>query len=52
MQGQVPHFKEKIEAYKRELTTVLVSEETYVELRAKPEEQRSLKEFIQVKVYE
>jgi len=52
LQGQVPHFKEKMEAYKRELTTVLVSEETYVELRAKPEEHRSLKEFIQVKVYE
>jgi len=31
---------------------LLVSEETYVELKAKPEEQRSLKEYIQVRVYE
>lgn len=31
---------------------MLVSEETYVELKAKPEDERSLKEYIQVKVYE
>ena len=31
---------------------MLVSEEHYVELKAKPEDQRSLKEYIQVKVYE
>ena len=30
----------------------MVSEETYVELKAKPEEHRSLKEFLQVKIYE
>ncbi len=31
---------------------MLVSEESYVELKAKPEEQRSLKEYVQVRVYE
>lgn len=55
LQGQVPNFKEKLEAYKREFSSqqsLLVSEETYVELMAKPEDQRSLKEFLQVKLYE
>lgn len=44
----MPNFKEKLELYKKEFSTssVLVSEETYVELKARPEEQRSLKEFI------
>lgn len=54
LQGQVPQFKEKLELYKKEFTqgNLLVGGETYVELKAKPEEQRSLKEFIQVKIYE
>ena len=30
----------------------MVGEESYVELKSKSEEQRSLKEFLQVKVYE
>jgi hypothetical protein len=29
-----------------------VSEESYIELKTKPEEQRSLKEYLQVKIYE
>ena len=34
--------------YKKELssTNLLISEESYVELKAKPEEQRSLKEYL------
>ena len=54
LQGQVPNFKEKLEAYKKELAqhNILISEESYVELKAKPEEHRTLKEYIQVKVYE
>jgi chromosome segregation ATPase len=51
----VPNFKEKLEAYKREFSqsqSLLVSEETYIELKSKPEEQRSLKEYLQVKIYE
>jgi hypothetical protein len=31
---------------------LLVSEETYVELKAKPDEHRSLKEYLQVRVFE
>jgi regulator of replication initiation timing len=31
---------------------MVVSEETYVELKAKPEDARSLREFVQVRVYE
>lgn len=40
--------------YKKELSQIslLVSEETYVELKAKPEEQHSLKEYVQVRVFE
>jgi hypothetical protein len=30
----------------------VVSEETYIELKAKPEEHRSLKEYLQVRTYE
>jgi chromosome segregation ATPase len=55
LQGQVPSFKEKLEAYKREFSqpsALLVSEETYIELKATPEERRSLKEFLQVRIYE
>lgn len=40
--------------YKKELSSgnLLVSEESYVELKAKPEDQRSLKEYLQVRIYE
>ena len=51
----MPQFKEKIEAYKRELNkdgAMIVSEENYVEIKAKPEHERSLKEEVQVKVYD
>jgi FtsZ-binding cell division protein ZapB len=51
----VPQFKEKIEAYKRELNkdgAMIVSEETYVEIRSKPDHERSLKEEVQIKVYD
>lgn len=51
----MPSFKEKLEAYKREFSqqgALLVSEETYIELKATPEERRSLKEYLQVRIYE
>ena len=52
MVDQLPAFQEKLELYKKELGAhqLLISEETYVELRMKGNQ--SLKEFIQVKVYE
>ena len=34
------------------LIKIYASEETYIELKARPEPNRSLKDFIQVKVYE
>lgn len=45
----MPSFKEKLEAYKKEFISagsLVVAEETYVELKAKPEDRRSLKEFL------
>ena len=51
----MPNFKEKLEAYKREFVgagSLVVAEETYVELKAIPEDRRSLKEFLQVRIYE
>ena len=47
-------FKEKLDSYKKEFTkqNLVVAEETYVELKAKQENNLSLKEFIQVKVFE
>lgn len=52
MVDQLPAFQEKLELYKQELGAhqLLVSEEQYVELRVK--QNQSLKEFVQVKVYE
>ena len=52
--GEVPMFKEKLDSYKKEFTkqNLVVAEETYVELKAKQEHNLSLKEFIQVKVFE
>ena len=52
MVDQLPAFQEKLELYKKELGAhqLLISEEAYVELRMKGNQ--SLKEFIQVKVYE
>ena len=46
--GEVPLFKEKLDSYKREFTkhNLVVSEETYVELKSTPEQSLSLKEFI------
>lgn len=43
-----------MDLYKKEINNqnLIVSEELYVEIKAKKEEARSLKEFIQVKVYE
>ena len=55
MNGELPRFKDQIEAYKRELNkegALLVSEEAYVDIKGKPDGDRSLKEAIQVKVYE
>ena len=51
---EAPNFGEKIRTIKNELqnTNFLISEEAYIEYRAKPEERRSFKEFILVKVYE
>lgn len=52
--GEVPLFKEKLDSYKREFTkhNLVVAEETYIELKSTPEQSLSLKEFIQLKVYE
>ena len=52
MVDQLPAFQEKLELYKQELGAhqLLVSEEQYVELKTK--QNQSLKEFVQVKVYE
>lgn len=49
---EMPAFQEKLELYKQELAChqLLISEENYVELKTKTNQ--SLKEFIQVKVYE
>jgi len=46
MVDQLPAFQEKLELYKKELGAhqLLISEETYVELRMK--HNQSLKEFI------
>ena len=43
-----------MDLYKKEFNNgvLLLSKESYVELKARPEDQRSFKEFIQVKVYE
>jgi hypothetical protein len=50
----VPLFKDKLEAYKKEFSKheLILDEESFCELSAKPEPHRSLKEFIQVRVYE
>ena len=52
MVDQLPAFQEKLELYKQELGChqLLLSEEAYIDLRVK--QNQSLKEFIQVKVYE
>ena len=49
---EMPAFQEKLELYKQELAChqLLISEEAYVELKTKTNQ--TLKEFIQVKVYE
>jgi hypothetical protein len=50
----VPLFKDKLDAYKKEFSKheLVLDEESYCELRAKPEPHLSLKEFIQLRVYE
>jgi hypothetical protein len=52
MVDDMPAFQEKLELYKQELGChqLLISEETYVDLKTK--QNQSLKEFVQVKVYE
>ena len=47
-------FQEKLNAYKQDFSkaNLLVPEETYIDLKNKPYEHQSLKEFIQVRVYE
>ena len=54
LQGQVPNFKEKLDLYKKEFVggSLQVSEEKYVEIKSKRDEDQSLKEFLQVKIYE
>lgn len=50
----MPLFQEKLESYKDEFRKhqLILSEEGYVELKAKPDQHQSLKEFVQVKVFE
>jgi hypothetical protein len=52
--GEVPMFKEKLDAYKQEFTkhNLVVPEETYIELKSKPDHQQSFKEFVQLRVFE
>ena len=52
--GDVPLFKEKLESYKQEFSkhNLVIPEETYVEIKAKPEAIQSFKEFVQIKVFE
>ncbi len=52
--GDVPLFQEKLNAYKQEFTkaNLLLSEETYIEMKSWPYEQLSLKEFVQIRVFE
>jgi len=52
MVDEMPAFREKLELYKQELGChqLLISEENYVDLKTK--QNTSLKEFVQVKVYE
>ena len=52
MVDQLPAFQEKLELYKQELGAhqLLISEETYAEIKHKTNQ--SLKEFIQMKVYD
>ena len=52
--GEVPMFKEKLDAYKKEFAkqNLVVAEETYVELKSKQEHNLSLKEFVQIRVFE
>ena len=47
-------FKEKLDNYKKEFTkhNLVVAEETYIELRSKQDHDLSLKEFIQIRVFE
>jgi len=49
---ELPAFQEKLELYKQELGAhqLLISEEAYVDLKTK--KNQSLKEFVQVKVYD
>lgn len=46
--GDVPMFQEKLAKYKQDFTkaNLLVPEETYIDLKNKPYDQVSLKEFI------
>jgi hypothetical protein len=41
-------FKEKLDSYKSEFSkhNLVVAEETYIELKAKPDQHQSLKEFV------
>lgn len=52
--GDVPLFKEKLNSYKQEFSkaNLLVAEESYIDLKNKHYEHLSLKEFIQLRVYE
>ena len=52
--GDVPMFQEKLNTYKQEFSkaNLLLPEETYIDLKNRSYDQLSLKEFIQVKVYD
>lgn len=52
--NEVPLFKEKLDSYKKEFAKhqLILAEESYIELKSKPEVHLSLKEFIQCKVFE
>jgi uncharacterized membrane protein len=46
--GEIPLFQEKLNSYKSEFSkhSLVIADETYVELKAKPDQHQSLKEFV------
>ena len=52
--GEVPLFKEKLNSYKQDFSkaNLLVAQETYIDLKNRPYDHLSLKEFIQIRIFE
>ena len=52
IEQEAPGLKMKLEQYRVELANPLVSEDTYLEIKSRPEKKRNLREFVQFRVYE